>query len=415
MRLPTVTQFRLQMNALAKQYDDVNTLQQQTTSGQKIQRSSENPLLADKINAIKDAMQLGKGYDLNTTLANNRVSQMSTSMQQTVNIMHQVKDRVLSAQNDTMSNENRASIAKELEGYAETLLGIVNTQDSNGEYLFSGINSATQPYLSGENGFRYQGASEITRIALASHAMIPLNDSGFRVFGDIKTGNGVYEVRSDVQNNTGSGVASAAGLSGTSALIMDDYTVTFVTNLAGELAYTVSGASTGQVIPAPPLNMPDDAPAYSPGDNIFFNGINMQISGKPDVGDTFMVSESKTQNVLDTLQSIINILKTPVTSEKERADLHQLLGEQGSTLGQSLGHFLEYSTELGNRGKTVDDQIMMAQNAVRDQNILLNRLSSTPIEEVLPKLSERLLTMELTQQSYVKIQDSLQRIFSNVL
>lgn len=414
MRLPTVNQFRAQMSSLTSQFDEINKLQIQSTSGKKIQRSSENPLLADKIKAVSDSMQTTRAYDLNNTLAMSRVSLLGTTVQQSVNLVGQIKDLILSAQNDTLNNENRASIAQEMRGYAETLLGLANTRDNDGEYIFSGMNTNVPSYAKEAGVYHYQGGAFATRIALDNNNSVPFNDSGFRVFGDIKTGNGHFTVSSDVVNNTGTGVASPVSQQNISAMIHDNFTLSFVTNGAGQLAYQLTGDSTGQIIPASPLTSPADAPAYVAGANISFNGVSLQITGQPAVGDTFYVKESQSQNIFDTIDAVISVLDKPLSSEKERADFHQVLGEQGTSLSQALNHMLQYFTEVGNRGKTIDDQKLLTGNRIQDQERMLDRLSNAPMEEVLPELTRRLTALELTQQSYLKIQETMHKLFTDM-
>jgi|GEM_PF-1563431 len=413
MRLPTVSQFKSQMSTLSRQFEDIGRLQEQTTTGKKLRRSSENPMLADKIKSVTNAMQTTKSYDLNNTVATSRLSLTSSTTQQSINLLDQIKDLILSAQSDTLSNENRASIAQELKGYADTLLGMANTQDNNGEYIFSGMSSHIPPWVKEAGLYRYMGESEITRIDLESHTSVPFNDSGFRVFGDIKSGNGYFSVSADTANNTGSGILSSVKQVNTAAMVHDDYTVTFVTNAAGELAYQLVGASSGQLIPALPATSPADAPAYEAGHDIIFNGISMQINGAPDVGDEFYIDQSKTQNVFDALDAVIDILSKPVNTPKDRADLHQILGENSSSLNQAFNHLLQYSTEVGNRGKTVDEMKIMAEMRTLEQEKMMDRFSNAPMEEVVSDLTQRMTALELTQQSYLKIQETLHKLFMN--
>ena len=65
-----------------------------------------------------------------------------------------------------------------------------------------------------------------------------------------------------------------------------------MSNSASELAYTVVGATTGQIIPALPGAVPADAPAYVDGSTISFSGVEIAINGTPQVGDDFQVVPS---------------------------------------------------------------------------------------------------------------------------
>jgi flagellar hook-associated protein 3 FlgL len=410
MRLPTINQFKNQIQAMSSQIEKVQQLQTQVATGKKLQRASEDPLLAEKINAVNDFVQNVKGYQLNATLAENRVTLVSSNIQEGVNILGRVRELIQSAQNDTLNNSDRANIAAELKGQLDVLMQVANAKDSNGEYIFSGINVKSPAFEKQGSGYIYQGAEEVTQIAIGIQNKVAYNDSGFQVFGNIKTGNGQYVLSSDAVNNTGTGVVTSAGALQNSAYVPDTYTITFVKNGTGKLAYQINGLSSGQVIPVPPLSTPSDAPEFFSGNEISFNGVNLQFSGLPNEGDVFHVNESTTQNMFDSLQQVINTLNTPTNSETEKASFHQVMNSLSASLMQISNHVNGFLTEIGMRGKNIDDQINFSTNVLTDQKILLSKLSDTDMTEVISDLTQRLTTLEVTQQSYLKIQDTLNKL-----
>lgn len=405
MRLPTVSQFRDEMGVMSKQLDQIQVLQAQVSTGKKLQYASDNPLLAEKISGINDFIQTVKAYQLNGTLAENRTSVMSSAVQKSINTLDRVQELIKNSDNDTLNNNDRTTLALELKNCLDNFLQIANSQDNNGDYIFSGINSHTPSYAKVNQLFKYQGSSDITNIAISSQNTVPYNESGYSVFGDIKTGNGLFTVSADQVNNTGTGILSAGGVSQNTAYIADDYRITFVTNGAGKLAYQIIGLSSGQVVPLPPLLTPDDAPEYIADNQIAFNGINVQISDNPHVGDVFIITPSKTDSIFNFLQKAINTLMTPVNSDKGKADLHQALSGLSANFQQASQNFNQFMVEIGTRGKSIDDQINLSKANVVDQQILLGKLSDADMTEVISDLTQRLTTLQVTQQSYLKIQE----------
>lgn len=409
MRLPTVNQFKSEMTTLSNQYDRIQNLQTQVTTGKKLQNASEDPLLADRINAVGDFVQNVKGYQLNGTLAESRVSLASSNIQQSINEVGRIRELIQTAQNDTMNNSDRKNIALELQGHLDNLLQVANARESNGEYIFSGINVHSVSYENQGGRYVYQGGQEVTRIAINNQNTVPFNDSGLETFGNIKTGNGLYSL-SSAASNTGTGVVTSGGSLQNVAYVPDNYTITFVTNSSGNLAWQVTGLTSGQIIPAPPLVTPGDAPEFHSNTDMAFNGVNLQFAGLPQVGDTFQVEQSTTQNMFNTLQDVINTLNTPVNTAQERASFHQALGEQSSSFRQVANHLNGFLTELANRQNNITDQIAFSNNILTEQKVLLGKLSDVDITEVISDLTQRLTTLEITQQSYLKIQDTLNRL-----
>ncbi|MDP1603537.1 MAG: flagellar hook-associated protein FlgL [Legionella sp.] len=412
MRLPTLGQFNTEMLAISRQFEEIRNCQMQISTGKKIQSSSEDPLLAKQIKAINDYMHIINGYELNGTLAQTRNELVNTTVQGSLNALGRIQELLQSAQNDTLNNNDRKNLAVELKGIHEMLLRSANAQDNNGQYIFSGMSVNVPPFAKNGNNYIYQGAQEATKIALGFESTVLYNDSGYQIFNGTKTGNGVFTLSTDAVNNQGTVIASAGNLQSQASFVSDDYTLTFVTNAAGKMAYQVSGQTSGQIIPTPPLLMPDDAPEYVEGVELVFNGVSMQLTGQPVVGDVVNVTPSKPENVFDTLESLFELLSTPINTTVEKANLHQQLGEHVTSFNGVVSHFRQYLTEIGNRGKTIDDQINLNKNTITEQRILLGKVSEVDLGEVVAQLTQRLTTLEVTQQAYLKIQETFNHLIN---
>lgn len=410
MRLPTISQFKAQVAQMTQQYARITTLQTQIATGKKLQQSSDDPLLASRIKSITDYIERLDGYEINTTLAENRLSIASSAIQQSVDLGMKAQELLIRAQNGTMNNNDRQNIALELQGILSRFVAVANTQDSNGEYIFNGFLVGSSAYTQQGSQFQYQGSYQGYSIPIGDQAEVLYNDSGFRVFGEIKSGNGFYSVVSDIANNTGTGVIDPVTVLNTASTIPEDYTVTMVTNASGKVGYQVVGSISGQVIPALPLTLPADAPEYVAGADIVFNGISTRISGAVGQGDTFSIKQSVSQSIFQTLQNAIDVLKTPVVSDKNRADLTQVMGEQSSSLSTALSHLISQLTEAGDRAKTIDDQIKINKNKSIDEQVLLSALANADLTRSISDLSQQLTSLNITQQSYLKIQETFAQL-----
>ena len=52
--------------------------------------------------------------------------------------------------NSTLNTSNRQALAQQIQGIQQDILGLANTS-YNGEYLFSGTKTTTQPYVADPN------------------------------------------------------------------------------------------------------------------------------------------------------------------------------------------------------------------------------------------------------------------------
>lgn len=410
VRLPTISQFKTQLNHMSQQYHHVSKLQNQVASGKKIEQSSDDPTLASRIKSVQDYIDRLDAYSINTTLADNRLTLLDTTLQEQVDLTIKAKELILRSQNGTLNDNDRAGIAAQLSGILGQMVNLANTQDGNGEYIFNGFNANTPPFVKNGNTYVYQGSYEGNFIKISDQKQVQYSDSGFALFGDIKSGNGAFSVAADA-NNAGTGVLQSAKITDSNSITEDNYTLTVVTNSSGQLAYEIIGLSSGQVIPAPPLAAPMDAPAYVPGSTIHFNGISVQLNGTPEVGDKFTINQSHSQNIFQTIQNAIDALKTPITTPKTQADMEQILVEQATSLTGSLEHLVTQLASIGERRKIVEDQIKLNQDMSISQQAILSSLADVDMVKAISDLTQQLTALDMSQQSYMKMQE----IFTQLL
>ncbi|MDR3476554.1 MAG: flagellar hook-associated protein FlgL [Gammaproteobacteria bacterium] len=406
MRIPTITQVSTQIDTISQQNELLTKFQQQISTQKKIQNSSDDPVLASQIKSISDYIESLQSYDNNGTLAQNRASLFESTIQSGVNIMSKVNELTQNAKTDTLNNNDRVNLANELSSYLTRLVNTANTQDGNGNYIYSGSNTNSPPFVSINGVYQYQGGLDSVNINIAPNVTSIYNDSGFSAFGDIPTGNGSFTVTQN-PSNTGTAFTSPGTIVSNASYIADTYTLSFVTNSAGKLAYQVVGANSGQLIPVPPDTSPTDAPTYTQDLNINFNGVNLNVAGQPNVGDSFEVAPSSKQNVFNSLQQLITTLRTPVYTAEDKAKFNQSITQTSEALLQASSHFQSYLSTVGSRAAAVDNQVNTNIQTTTEQNIILGTISNIDPYQVISEFSQQKMTFELTEQVYMKIQDTL--------
>ena len=192
-----------------------------------------------------------------------------------------VKELALQGNNAVLSNSDRESLAEEISQRLDEILALANTRDANSEYLFAGNQVNTKPFVKNSDGtFSYFGDQGERELQISSGQRLADSHSGVDVFTDIRRGNGVFQV-ADTVTNTGTGVMAPGTVTDASAYVDDTYTISFVTNSSGNLAYNVIGATTGQIIPALPADATNDAPDFTTGSSIQFNAWKWRFQESP--------------------------------------------------------------------------------------------------------------------------------------
>ncbi|RDI39963.1 flagellar hook-associated protein FlgL [Aquicella lusitana] len=406
MRIPTFRQFQHQADMISKQFDQMNRLFMQASSGRKIQSSSEDPVLANQIKSNETFIDHMSNYYNNSVLAQNRSKLFQTSIENSVNIVGDIQTLIKKVQSDILSDGDRASIAEQLEGDLKTLLTYANITDGDGNYIFSGFNTNTVPFVQVNGRYQYQGGLNQAMIDIGPNISTLYYESGFKVFGDIFLGNGTFTVNASA-TNTGTASTSPGSVVDQVNYVADTYTLTLVTNSAGQLAYQVIGAASGQVIPPPPATIPDDAPAYIPDSDITFNGLSFNIGAGANVGDVFTIQPSTQQNVFETVQNLITTLKNPVGN---KGNYNQALSQLSASIGQVSTHLTTYLSQAGTRGAAVDSQIKNNDTIINNYKIALSGLADAHMDQVYSALAQKSVALQATQASYIKLQETLMQI-----
>ena len=204
--------------------------------------------------------------------------------------------------------------------------------------------------------------------------------------------------------NTGTGVFNVGQVVDPTAYVAETYSITFVTNGNGNLAYNVFGSVSGQIIPPSPQNPVTNAPDYSDGGSIQFNGIQTGFTGAPDVGDTFIISPSTSQDMFSTVQNLITALETQTSGSTGQSDILNLINPALTEIDSAFENVTSIRTSIGARLKTVDDQVNVNDAFKIEMISTLSKVRDLDIAQAAVELQSRLIALQAAQASYTRIQ-----------
>ncbi len=117
--------------------DALERLQIQISTGKRLQRMSDDPVAARRIQTIGTTQASMASWATNIKTAQAQASQADGVLKSTSDLLVRARELTLSASSDTASPADRATIAAELKTLADQIDGLAATRDSNGEALFS--------------------------------------------------------------------------------------------------------------------------------------------------------------------------------------------------------------------------------------------------------------------------------------
>jgi flagellar hook-associated protein 3 FlgL len=198
-------------NGLAQNTQRQDQVLQELASGQKLNSPSDDPAAVASLVSIRTESSSVTQY-----LSN--ISSLTGSLQVADSALNSVVEELTSAvslgtegANGTLNSANQQAIAQEVQGIQQQILSLANTS-YNGQYLFSGTATTTQPYVadsSSSSGVTYKGNSNINSVEISEGQAMPINMPGSQLFSNSTTD--VFQSLQDLYNalENGGDVSSA--------------------------------------------------------------------------------------------------------------------------------------------------------------------------------------------------------------
>ncbi len=407
MRVSSSTLFDSNVAALSQQQSRLIQTQQQISTGRRILTPAVDPVASARALDISQSDAMNTQYASNRTAARHTVSLAESTLQSVTSLLQDVKTATVAAGNGSLTNSDRRTFATELAGRLQELVGLANSTDGLGNYLFSGFQSKTQPFMSTAAGISFAGDDGQRMVQVSASRQIPSSDSGADIFMRIKNGNGTF-VTQATATNTGSGIVSQGNLVSpppTAAQAGNSYQLTFTVDpVTAATTYTVTGTDAfGAALP--PASLPAPNAPYVSGQAISFNGIQFDIQGAPANGDSFTVTPSANESVFKTISDLITALNTPVSdvAPGSAALLAGSLGRGLNNLDNALDKVLTTRSSLGLRLNEID----VLQTAGEDLGLqfkqALSLLQDVDYNKALSDLTQQQMFLQAAQQSFVKV------------
>lgn len=115
----------------------VSDTQVSISTGKKIQRPSDDPVAAARVDVIARAQANSKAWETNLDTGLSLNSQADTAVTGMADRMALARELVLAGSNGTLAQTDRNTIAAQLDGIAEELDGLVARKSANGQPLFA--------------------------------------------------------------------------------------------------------------------------------------------------------------------------------------------------------------------------------------------------------------------------------------
>ncbi|MBX3684763.1 MAG: flagellar hook-associated protein FlgL [Rhodocyclaceae bacterium] len=215
MRVTTGMVFDTGISTIQKQTASLLHTQQQVSTGRRIVSPSDDPVASARALEVGQSKAVNARFSVNQGTAQDSLALAESHLGSVEDLLAYVRTRAVEAGNGSYSQSEFDSIAADLRGQFDALVGIANSRDATGDYLFAGYKTDTQPFVGDLAGVRYEGDQGDRTLQVSASRNIPVSSNGEDLFVNIPgagAGRDVFSMIADFVTalESGTGVSGAA-------------------------------------------------------------------------------------------------------------------------------------------------------------------------------------------------------------
>lgn len=413
MRISTQHIFNLATNRMAETNQAIYKTQEEISTGKKVQTAADDPVAAVRINHLTSYLSTIEQYEKNITTAENNLSLEESTLDSINNLLQRLEELAVQAGNTaTLTTVEYNAIASEVESRTDELLSLMNTQNSNNDYIFAGFKSDS-PAFTGDllSGFQFQGDEGQLSIQIDKNTFVSSSDSGKSLFVDVPSEHPTARA-SVPSTNRASPAIEISGPTVVDQTVYDEFYPEDMVIRFNEDAnivpagknFTITERSSGKILLA-------DQP-YTAGEDVNVMGLSLKITGNPVSSDTglangdqIFIDSSETQDMLTTVQYFYDAMIDYDGSSESREALSAIIADTISNLSYAQETVNQTITTIGARTNTLESvKTLHADSNLVTQEILSD-INDVDYAEAATRLSAQTLVLQATQASFLTIRE----------
>lgn len=407
MRISSIQTFTTSVNRIVDLTGQVGKTQSQISAGTKILQPSDDPVNAAKVLDLQQELTSRDQFVKDINLLENRANLEESTLKTVNDSLIRIRELTTQAGNGALIKSDKEAIAAELSQRLDELQSLMNTKDTSGEYLFAGYKGKTEPFVdTGNHNYVFEGDEGQRFIKISNTVSLPASDSGKDIFVDIKSAQNTFSTIASPSNTAVPPASVSVGLvvdqEAYDKFYPEDIIIEFqnpdertLVGLPSQANFNIISKSDGRILQE---NLP-----YISGKPIEINGVQVQIEGNPNTGDTFLIESSENQGLLTSVSRLIYGLENLGDSEEDKKAYSQLIKDSITNLKSAEDSVLETRAEIGARLNTMESTRDLHEDLKIVSKDLLSNIRDLDFAEASSQLAFESFVLQAAQQSYVKI------------
>ncbi|MCF7518766.1 MULTISPECIES: flagellar hook-associated protein FlgL [unclassified Pseudoalteromonas] len=241
---------------------EFNKASVQLSTNERISKPSDDPLGAVMLLKLESEIESLSQYQSNMDAVNYALGQQEVQLTGIVNQSYSLQELITTAADGSMGTEQLKALGQEMRVIFQGMLDLMNAQDGEGRYLFSGSETNNKPFIQDAAGdYIYNGDERIREVAVSPDSNVLTNIIGSDLDPNADFLNAMKDYLDLIDNPPAAGVGNE---SRTMINNLSDYLGHItgeITVIGGTMASMDSLATSNQDINTFTTNLRDDISA----------------------------------------------------------------------------------------------------------------------------------------------------------
>ena len=195
MRISTNTLYQAGFAKLSDLQSNQSKLQQQIATSRRILSPSDDPIASARALEVSHEKNVNNSFADTRKVAQLKLNTLEANLTSVTNLLVATQSSLVAAGNGALSNAERKIIGTELQGSLEALIGLANTKDAAGNFIYSGFKSDTAAFTATPTGATYNGDAQQQLLQVDPQRQMSVNVTGDTLF---LNGSNVFSTFKDI-------------------------------------------------------------------------------------------------------------------------------------------------------------------------------------------------------------------------
>jgi flagellar hook-associated protein 3 FlgL len=407
-----------QVRAFNTLRSDMQGIQEKISSGNKINRASDDPMGAVNLSAAKDQKTKIEQYVKNSDVAFMRLDLSDKTLDEMTSVLIRMTELSASAGNGIYDGFGHQAILQEMRQLHEVALGLANTTDSLGRPLFAGRSSVAVPFTKKVDGtIAYNGDRGQHSVQISESLTVATGIDGGSAFMRVETENGrrsMFDILQSAMNSIETAAQIKGQANGGNKTRLDF-------NLPSKMetwSFTLSGNKGAALITADVAR--DNLGSLVSEINRFTSQTSVSAAIDAATGDIILtditegeivikdISISGQNSASEKLTSYVAFTKldgslTPISPTVKLTDRDQLVAYNVSSMKAAMDSITTkrslIASQMSKNG--IQRDVLDGRKLIVDRDV--SKLNDTDLAEMITKLQGQMTNLEAAQAAFSKI------------